>query len=388
MRRWLYTYQIVRGPWEPLQEALLSRGHDLIAQAGAAVDAEVAVDGSLLLEFEGHVAGIDFGKQVRVSTGVGYLSGRRMILPITWHAEPARAVFPVFEGAIELEPMSHAAAQLTLTGSYDVPLGPLGAVIDATILRDVATRTAERLLAPLARELQRVAGQPDTVIQLSDPHPDKALRVADVMTENPVVLDAELPLRTAALLLFHYDISGAPVVDARGALVGVLSERDLLAKGPEHAFGLGRKVAEEHRRHEAMTVGEACTTPAQVTVPAARLSAVAREMLDEDVARLVVVDAGKVAGIVTRHDVLAALFRDDREIEAALREALDASGAPELQAHVEWGKAVLTGTTRLRSTAAQVAEVAESVDGVMNVDDDGVRWTEDDVTPVTSVPFT
>lgn len=57
----------------------------------------------------------------------------------------------------------------------------------------------------------------------------KQLLVADVMTIDPVVVVEDAPLEDAARLLRTYSISGLPVVDRDGALVGVISQTDLVA---------------------------------------------------------------------------------------------------------------------------------------------------------------
>jgi CBS domain-containing protein len=207
------------------------------------------------------------------------------------------------------------------------------------------------------------------------------LRVRDVMTPDPLVLDPGLPLKSAALLLFYAEVSGAPVVAADGSLVGVLSERDLLAKEAPERFGFGRAAADEQRRREATTVADACSRPAAVTIPDARLADAARELLDRDISRLVVIDEGRVVGIVSRHDMLAALVRDDAELYAAVQEALEPLDADGVRAEVTWGDVALSGTVELRTTHAAVVEAARGVDGVMSVNAEGLAWQQDDVVP-------
>jgi CBS domain-containing protein len=145
------------------------------------------------------------------------------------------------------------------------------------------------------------------------------------MTEDPLVLLDDLPVRTAALLLFHLEVSGAPVVRADGQLVGVLSERDLLEKEALPPDRLGKQGMTAARRRDALTVGEACTRPAVTTVPDVPLRDAARTMVRKGISRLVVVDGSRVAGILTRHDVLQALLRTDAELQEAVDAVLAAA---------------------------------------------------------------
>lgn len=241
-----------------------------------------------------------------MTTGVAVTSGPRLLIPITWEAAPARRAFPSFEGTIELEPLSRAGAQLTIVGAYTVPAGVGGLVVDRTVLHGLAERTTARILDGLARALSGAA----THARPPQP-PAPLMRVVDVMTADPLVLADDQPLRTAALLLFHYGIGGAPVIDEHGTLVGVLSEADLVEKEARPRTGLGRGATRSWRRRDALTVGEACSRPARATSGDATLHDAARELLDHDVARLVVVDRSRITGIVTRHDILRALTRSD-----------------------------------------------------------------------------
>ncbi|QBI21342.1 CBS domain-containing protein [Egibacter rhizosphaerae] len=380
MRRWLYTYRPLLEPPDRVETRLQ---HDIDALLRAATDSEEsepAADGSYPLRLSTRVAALEVDKAVRVSTGVAFHRGSRFVIPIDWHAEGAGFAFPSFEGSLEFQPTHADGGHLTLAGSYRTPLGPVGGFVDAVALHSVARETARRLLEGLAEALRETApeGPPSAPAGLRRGEP---LRVADVMTPDPITIDADLPVRTAALMLFHAAVSGAPVLGPDGELLGVLSERDLLAKEARERFALGPRAREEERRREARTAAEAATQPARVTAPGAQLSDVARELLDHDLSRLVVVDQGKVAGIVSRHDVLAALLREDDDIELAVRHVLDEHEAPDVRAWVEWGTVTLDGTAPARSVATELPAHVGAVDGVMDVRTEGLGWHVDDLVP-------
>lgn len=385
MRRWLYRYRTVSGDPAGLAGCLRGELRELLAAGTASPPPAPAGDGSFLMELPGHVLGADLTKTVRVTTGVAVIHDARLVIPVSWKADPIRPAFPTFTGAIELEPMHRSAAQMTVVGSYRVPAGVVGLLADSTLLRGVAEGTADRLLDGLVQALtQRTVQEDVPTVALSTP--PTPMRVAEVMTRDPLVLSDDQPLRTAALLLFHSDISGAPVVDASGALIGVLSESDLMEKQARLPTGLGRGVTEAWRRHDAVTVGEVCTRPARVTAADATLRDAVREMIDHGVARLVVIDGSRIAGIVTRHDVLQALTRTDAAILHAVDALLRGQHEPDVTAGVEWGVVTLDGAaTRLSRIRGLVAQV-EAVDGVIRVDADHLGFHEDDVIPVT-MPF-
>jgi CBS domain-containing protein len=211
------------------------------------------------------------------------------------------------------------------------------------------------------------------------------LRVRDLMTPDPLVLEEDLPLRTAALLLFHYGVSGAPVVAADGELVGVLSEADLLPKEGLPRWVIGRQARQEYRRRTAKTVGEACSRPPLVTHPEVTLNEAVRQLLDHDVARLVVVDDGEVVGMLSRHDVLGALTRADSELQAAVELELDEHGARDVHALVEYGVVTLAGRAPTRSLADRLPRRIASIDGVSSVTGE-LSWVEDDTTPFPGSP--
>lgn len=372
MRRWLHAHTFVHGPIAGVERRLLREHTVLLARATDSAPPDGTEDGWLMLHLTSSAWTLEITKQVRVRVGVSERPDHRVVLPVSWDAEPARPIFPHFDGAFELEPLSSRSSALTLSGAYTPPLGMFGAVADWAGLHRIARHTARRLVRRLGEELS-------TAVASDDDRPAVGvgsaaqLRVRDVMTPDPVVLSAEGSLRDAARLLYSAGISGAPVVDDGGQLIGVLSERDLLTKEAPPAYGTRAR-----RRHEAATVIEACSRPARTVHPDTRLRETARLMLIHGVSRLVVVADGAIRGIVTRHDVLRALFRADRVVEAAVSALLRDRDEPDVTAFVTNGDVQLSGVARRRSSAHLLPEEVSAIDGVMSVDT-RLRWRDDDL---------
>ena len=118
------------------------------------------------------------------------------------------------------------------------------------------------------------------------------VKVRDLMTHDVLTLTAETPLKRAAELLARERISGAPVVDDAGRVVGVLSEADVLVKASavaprsgllgwllEPAPDYGDKIA-------ATRVEEAMSAPVVTIAPDRGVHEAASLMIDENVNRL------------------------------------------------------------------------------------------------------
>jgi nucleotide-binding universal stress UspA family protein/predicted transcriptional regulator len=137
--------------------------------------------------------------------------------------------------------------------------------------------------------------------------------VRDVMTRDLTTVSADDSLIVAIRKLLRRRVSGAPVVDADGNLVGVLSEADLLewqSKITKTLIAEGTLKASEYaRRLAAETVRSVMTHPA-TTVFETALALDAIELFrDRNLGRLPVVSDGKLVGIVTRSDVLWSMLR-------------------------------------------------------------------------------
>ena len=138
-------------------------------------------------------------------------------------------------------------------------------------------------------------------------------RVSEIMTRHPVLLREDEPVDLGGLALLHHGISAAPVVDEYDRLVGVFSQSDVLARfaAPRQRRGPVARLDDRHAR--ARTVGEACTRPPGTIPPDATVDTAARELLDRDIGRLVVVEGREVVGIVSRSDLLKLLLPSQDE---------------------------------------------------------------------------
>lgn len=219
------------------------------------------------------------------------------------------------------------------------------------------------------------------------------MKVADVMTRRVAAVTPETPLKEVAALMVERGISGVPVVDGAGAVLGVVSEADFLIKerGAEgvrrrllsRLFGESRQALAELAKIEATTAGEAMTSPAVTVAPAETLQAAARQMSAQQVNRLPVVEDGVLVGIVTRADVVRAFVRPDAELERLVREEVLARTAfwlePEsFEIAVHDGVVELGGRVERRSLAEAIVEVTRGLGGVVGVESH-LSWETDDV---------
>jgi CBS domain-containing protein len=183
------------------------------------------------------------------------------------------------------------------------------------------------------------------------------------------------------------------VVDAGGAVVGVVSEADFVIKergveGVRHrllarVFGESKQTKRELAKIEATTAGEAMTSPA-ITVDAAdALKAAAETMASRKINRLPVVEDGRLVGIVTRADVVRAFVRPDAELERLVREEVLAKTAFWLEPDafdltVRAGVVHLAGRVERRSLAETIVDVTRELGGVVGVEAE-LTWEVDDV---------
>jgi CBS domain-containing protein len=124
-------------------------------------------------------------------------------------------------------------------------------------------------------------------------------RVGNLMSVDPVVIDADAPVSKAELLLKSYRISGLPVV-ADGALVGVISQTDLLNARSSELIG---------SNWSRVRVRHLMSRPPVTVHMNTGVERAARLMLEQHIHRVVVVDEDDVPiGVVTSTDLLRVLL--------------------------------------------------------------------------------
>jgi CBS domain-containing protein len=143
------------------------------------------------------------------------------------------------------------------------------------------------------------------------------LTARELMTTEVIAVPHEMSLQGAARLLARSAVSGAPVVDAEGRCVGVLSATDFLLwaqkhDSPSQCFNPGCMVSAWQMMEADKLPEDAVSrfmTPDPVTVaPGTRIGELARMMRDAHIHRLIVVDADRrPVGVVSSLDLLAAL---------------------------------------------------------------------------------
>ncbi|HML08974.1 MAG TPA: CBS domain-containing protein [Xanthobacteraceae bacterium] len=229
------------------------------------------------------------------------------------------------------------------------------------------------------------------------------MQVRDVMTRHVISVAADDPVLKAAQLMLRHGVSGLPVVDAAGKLVGIVTEGDFLRRGEigtqrrrakwlEFLVGPGR-LASEYVHARGRRVDEIMTPDPRSVGEDDSLQTVVELMEHHRIKRLPVVRDGRLVGILSRANLLHALVslaRDERPSagdDAAIREQILAAlanqpWAPQLNVVVKDGVAELWGTiTDDRERQACVVAV-ENVAGVKQVHDHMV-WVE----PISGVAF-
>jgi len=135
---------------------------------------------------------------------------------------------------------------------------------------------------------------------MRDPQPHHIPTAREIMTRDLVTLSPETSVFAAIRVLLKNRISGAPVVDADGKLVGMFSELDCL-----RVLSAGEFYSDDHR--EEGVVRNYMTSACKSLEPDRDIYAVSQVFLTQAVRRLPVLENGALIGQVSRRDVLRAM---------------------------------------------------------------------------------
>jgi CBS domain-containing protein len=174
------------------------------------------------------------------------------------------------------------------------------------------------------------------------------MRAADVMTHNTITVDPAMPIQQLAALLSERGISGAPVVNATGNMVGIVSEGDLLHRaelGTErrharrHSWWLehyASGAAQDYVKSHGRTVNDIMTRDVVTVTEDTNLADVAMLLETHRIKRVPVMRSEKIVSIISRANMVYALGTklatpasgsggsdDDRAIRARLLTELD-----------------------------------------------------------------
>jgi CBS domain-containing protein len=143
------------------------------------------------------------------------------------------------------------------------------------------------------------------------------MQAQDVMTTWVATIGAGATVREAARLMAERKVSALPVLDDEDRMIGIVSEGDLVRRaelGTETAgswwlVALAKDAAADYRRTHGVTVSDVMTHPVLSVAPTASLREVAQLMEKHRIKRLPVLDAGRLAGIVSRADLVRSLAK-------------------------------------------------------------------------------
>lgn len=204
------------------------------------------------------------------------------------------------------------------------------------------------------------------------------MRISELMTTGVITVGPDASLKEAARRMLEAGVSGLPVTDDDGALVGIITEADFVSseatRRAEKRAGLLRFfTGERDLPSEERKVGDVMTADVEVIGPDADHAEAARLMEREGIKRIPVVEDDRLVGLISRTDMLRAFTRPDKAIIDEIRDhvMMEVLWIDPKRVTVESvdGNVVLRGRLETRSDASLLVELTKRLDGVVSVAD-------------------
>jgi CBS domain-containing protein len=219
------------------------------------------------------------------------------------------------------------------------------------------------------------------------------MKAADVMVSQVITVGRDTPVQEIANILLAHRISAVPVVDDGGALIGIVSEGDLIHRvevGTERRhswwlklFGDKGEIARDYLKSHATRAVDVMTKRVVTAPPDMALGELASLLEQHRIKRVPIVDKGQLVGIVSRANLVQALAALRRDImvgpsatDSVLRDRIQSeltsqllAGLSQVNVIVHDGVVELWGDAGSRDEKDAIRVAAELIPGVRKVED-------------------
>ena len=190
--------------------------------------------------------------------------------------------------------------------------------------------------------------------------------VREIMTSPAYSVHEDATLEAALQLMATARVTGLPVVDGAGRVVGIISEADLLKADLEPDPRAHMRVAASPSGPLPASVGQVMTSHPHTVREDSDVAELAHTFAHTSWKSVPVVRGDVLLGVVSRSDVIRAMARSDTDISAEISRILKEIGMPAWRVQVALGVVHITGTASDRERAAATS-IAQSVRGVRRV---------------------
>lgn len=213
------------------------------------------------------------------------------------------------------------------------------------------------------------------------------MKVEEIMTRDVITVSPNASIHAAARLMVDHGVSGLPVVDDSGNVVGILSEGDLILRQKPRErlpwwrgfFAEGERLARDYQKAVGTTVAEVMTRSVVCVNPDLPIESAALIIDQRRIRRLPVVVAGQLVGIVSRGDLIKALATAPSGARTALPDAQLVREMKDRLAREPWasrgiliqakdGVLSLTGLVATETEKSALETMARAIEGCKGVD--------------------